>query len=179
VWTSGPEKNLEGAALKEETDHRFQRLLRLLSIVQEQPGQSAQELADHFGISKRNFFRDIKLLQDSGFSIESEGGYHLRGERITTPSSAASNPPGLNPWDQPSAGPVKIEIRLEPWLTRLLEQQPLHPSQQIHNHHLTLQSNPDRILDWLMSVQGAELLQPAWLRGSLLRRAEQIVERYR
>jgi len=168
--------------MKDDANHRFQRLLRLLSTIQEKPGQSAQDLAEQFGTSKRNLFRDIKLLQDSGFEIDSEGGYRLNGGGLPAPNPSSSAPPlgqGLNPWEVTAAGPVRIEIRIEPALARQLAQNPLHISQRLSNGRLSLQvSGPDRVVDWLMSVQGAELLEPAWLRGSLQRRAQEPVKRY-
>lgn len=167
--------------MKDDATHRFQRLLRLLTTIQENPGQSAQDLAELFGTSKRNLFRDIKLLQDSGFEMDSEGGYRLTGGGLPTPSQAAgpSLGQGLNPWEVSAAGTVRIEIKVEPALARQLAQSPLHLSQRLSNDRLSLQvSGPDRVVDWLMSVQGAELLEPAWLRGSLQRRAQELVKKY-
>jgi predicted DNA-binding transcriptional regulator YafY len=167
--------------MKDDASHRFQRLLRLLSTIQENPGQSAQELAEQFGTSRRNLFRDIKLLQDSGFEIDSEGGYRLQGGGTPVPGGAAGPAlaQGLNPWEVAAAGPVRIEIKVEPSLARQLAQNPLHISQRLNNGRLSLQvSGPDRVIDWLMSVQGAELLEPSWLRGSLQRRAQELVKRY-
>ncbi|MBS2036118.1 HTH domain-containing protein [bacterium] len=167
--------------MTDDASHRFQRLLRLLTVIQENPGRSAQELAEHFGTSKRNLFRDIKLLQDSGFEVESEGGYHLKGGS-SLPQTQAAGPPlvqGLNPWEVAAAGPVRIEIKVEPSLARQLAQNPLHISQRLNNGRLSLQvSGPDRVVDWLMSVQGAELLEPSWLRGSIQRRAQELLKRY-
>ena len=163
----------------EDVSHRFQRLLRLLSEIKEKPGQSAQNLAEQFGTSKRNLFRDIKLLQDSGFTIDSEGGYRLAG---SPPEIASMGEPalqqGLHPWELPGAGPVRLELKIEPGLARALQHQPLHPTQKIVGNHLSLIANPDRVVDWLMSVQGAELLEPDWLRGSLARRAQQLLKTY-
>lgn len=165
--------------MKDDATHRFQRLLRLLSTIQEKPGQSAQELSEQFGTSKRNLFRDIKLLQDSGFEVDSESGYRLSGGGLPTPSAGPALGQGLNPWEVPAAGPVRIEIQVEPALARQLAQSPLHISQRLSNGRLSLQvSGPDRVLDWLMSVQGAELLEPSWLRSSLQRRAQELVKRY-
>lgn len=163
--------------MKEDVSHRFQRLLRLLNAIKDKPGQSAQDLAEQFGTSKRNLFRDIKLLQDSGFRIDSEGGYSLGGGAPAL--LEAPHTQGLHPWEQKAAGPVKIEIKLEAGLARVLQNQPLHSSQKIEGNRLTLQANPDRVVDWLMSVQGAELLEPSWLRGTLARRAEDLVNRYK
>lgn len=163
--------------MKEEMSHRFQRLLGLVSEIQSQPGQSTQELAEKFGTSKRNLFRDIKLLQDTGFDIRNDGGYRIEGGGLELPQLPE---PGLQPWSVPGAGEVKIVIRVDSQLARILQTCPLHPSQNLKGDRLTLKvTGPDRVLDWLMSVQGAELLEPSWLRGSLQRRAEALVERYR
>lgn len=166
--------------MRDDASHRFQRLLRLLSTIQENPGQSAQDLAEQFGTSKRNLFRDIKLLQDSGFEVDSEGGYRLQGGASPLPGAAGpALSQGLNPWEVAAAGPVRIEIKVEPSLARQLAQSPLHISQRLSNGRLSLQvSGPDRVIDWLMSVQGAELIEPSWLRGTLQRRAQELVKRY-
>ena len=161
--------------MKEEVKHRFQRLLRLLDEIKNKPGQNAQQLAETFGESKRNLFRDIKLLQESGFEITSEGGYRLNG------AEPALNQPeqGLHPWDVKAAAPVKVEIQVESGLARQLQRQPLHPSQELKGDRLILKvSGPDRVVDWLMSVQGAELLSPRWLRGAIARRAKELAQRY-
>jgi biotin operon repressor len=163
--------------MKDDASHRFQRLLQLLEEVRSEPGQSAQQLAEKFGTSKRNLFRDIKLLQESGFEIESEDGYRLSGSAsgaLQTLSGA-----GQNPWNVASAAPVAFTIKIEPTLAQALRQQPLHDSQVIEGPHLYLEANPDRVADWLMGVPGAELIEPSWMRGTLKRRAEEIAERYR
>ncbi len=163
--------------MKDDASHRFQRLLQLLEQVRSEPGQSAQQLAEKFGTSKRNLFRDIKLLQESGFDIESEDGYRLSGS--ATAALQALSGAGQNPWNVTSAAPVAFTIKIEPTLAQALRQQPLHDSQVIEGHYLYLEANPDRVADWLMGVPGAELLEPSWMRGTLKRRAEEIAERYR
>ncbi|MBT9588381.1 HTH domain-containing protein [bacterium] len=174
-----PKKGGKVCPNMEDVSHRFQRLLRLLSEIKEKPGQSAQDLAEQFGTSKRNLFRDIKLLQDSGFTIESEGGYSLAGSPPEF-ASMGEGPlqQGLHPWELPGAAPVRLELRIEPGLARALHHQPLHPTQKIVGNRLSLIANPDRVVDWLMSIQGAELLEPSWLRGSLARRAQELLKTY-
>lgn len=163
--------------MKEDVNHRFQRLLRLLDEIKANPGQSAQQLAETFGESKRNLFRDIKLLQESGFDISSEGGYRLGDDE----GVGVLGPPetGMHPWDVKAASPVEVEIKVEPGLAKVLEKNPLHPSQQLKGDRLKLKvSGPDRIVDWLMSVQAAELVSPRWLRGTVARRAKDLAQRY-
>lgn len=173
--------------MSENPSHRFQRLLAILKEVQDTPGQSASDLAEKFGTSKRNLFRDIKLLQESGFAIESEaGGYRVdqpkpsRGKK----SSSASGPvavlqQGLHPWNVNAAATVPMEIKVEPALAEQLRQNPLHPTQTIRGNKLTIEvSGADRVVDWLMSVQGAELLEPSWLRGTIARRAQAVADLY-
>ncbi len=164
--------------MKEDMSHRFQRLLGLLAEIKDSPGQTTLQLSEKFGTSKRNLFRDIKLLQESGFAIRNEEGYHLDSEPPaflgTTPSQ------GLQPWNVDGAGAVELVIRVESGLAQTLRAEPLHPSQSIKGNVVTLKvSGPDRVVDWLMSVQGAELLEPSWLRGSLHRRAQALAQTYR
>lgn len=158
--------------MSEKANHRFQRLLLLAQEIQARPGQKAEELAKKMGVSKRNLFRDIKLLQESGYSISNQS------EGYTSQSQPLEH--GLSPWSLPGAGEVEITIRLDKQLAAKLTQSPLHPSQQIRNQKMTLKvSGADRVVDWLLSVEGAELLEPTWLRGSLLRRAEALTQLYK
>ena len=163
--------------MKDDASHRFQRLLQLLEDIRNDPGQSAQQLAEKFGTSKRNLFRDIKLLQESGFEIESEDGYRLSSSSAVPPHELSGS--GQNPWNVAAAAPVAFTIKIEPSLAQCLRQQPLHPSQVIEGPYLYLEANPDRVTDWLMGVPAAELLEPSWMRGTLKRRAEELIERYR
>lgn len=162
-----------------EDNHRFQRLLGILRRIGQQPGLSAQQLADEFGTSKRNLFRDIKLLQESGFEIRSDGGYSIEGGGIepTRPGDDALEQ-GLNPWSASGSRPVELTIRVESRLREILRGAPLHDSQRIDGDRLYVTASPDRVADWLLAVEGAELLEPTWLRGSLQRRASQIADLY-
>lgn len=163
--------------MKEDMSHRFQRLLGLLATIKDSPGQTTLQLAEKFGTSKRNLFRDIKLLQDSGFAIRNEEGYHLDSDSLPLPSVPS---PGLQPWNVEGAGAVELVIRVESSLAQALQEAPLHPSQTLKGNLLKLKvTGPDRVVDWLMSVQGAELLEPSWLRGSLHRRAQALAQTYR
>ena len=167
----------ERSRVKEDVKHRFQRLLRLLDEIKSNPGQSAQQLAETFGESKRNLFRDIKLLQESGFEISSSDGYRLAEGGETGRSLPEA---GLHPWEVRGAAPVEIEIQLEPGLAKKLKGSPIHDSQELlKGDRMRLRvSGADRIVDWLMSVQGAELVSPRWLRGTLARRAREVAQRY-
>lgn len=163
--------------MKEDMSHRFQRLLGLLAEIKESPGQTTLQLSEKFGTSKRNLFRDIKLLQESGFAIRNEEGYHLDDEAMPIASVPSQ---GLQPWNVEGAGAVELVIRVESSLAQALRDNPLHPSQTLKGNTLRLKvTGPDRVVDWLMSVQGAELLEPSWLRGSLHRRAQALAQTYR
>lgn len=159
----------------DEKKHRFQRLMRLLDEIKNRPGQTAQQLADLLGKSKRNVFRDIRLLIQSGFEISTAGGYRLANEHASQPLPDQA----LHLWEVRGAGPVEVELRVEPRVARVLQDAPLHTSQNIKGEKLTLTvTGPDRVIDWTLATEGVELIKPTWLRRALARRAQQLVELY-
>lgn len=64
------------------------RLLRLLSLLQDQRARTGRELADHLGVTDRTLRHDIARLRELGYPINAErgstGGYRL-GQGATMP----------------------------------------------------------------------------------------------
>ncbi|HYZ98116.1 MAG TPA: YafY family protein [Acidimicrobiales bacterium] len=81
------------------------RLLRLLSLLQSQPGGTGPELADRLGVTPRTIRRDVDRLRQLGYPVEAvtgaEGGYRLR--------PGASLPPLL--LDDEEAVAVSVGLR--------------------------------------------------------------------
>ena len=152
-----------------ELGHRFLRLLKILDYIRENPGQMAEQLAEHFGQSKRNLYRDLKLLEEAGFPVKSDRGYRLEG-----PSPVEF---GL----APASGNADVELvcRVEKNQADRLRKAPVHSSQEIHGDRLSLRvPDADAFVDWLLGHPGVELIEPIWLRRSLRRRAQELAERY-
>ena len=65
--------------------NRFDRVTSILLLLQTRSVITAQFLADHFGVSERTIYRDIRTLENAGVPIGSEAGvgYFLeRGYRL-------------------------------------------------------------------------------------------------
>ena len=56
---------------------RLARLLKMILLIQAQPGLSAEELARRCSIGERQIFRDLQLLEVSGVPIYHDQGYRL------------------------------------------------------------------------------------------------------
>lgn len=53
---------------------RLERLDAVLQLLRDRPGITAAELGDRLGTSTRNVFRDVALLRDRGYPVESSRG---------------------------------------------------------------------------------------------------------
>ena len=54
---------------------RTERLFATILLLQNRPNLTSRDLADHFGVSRRTIFRDLKALSESGVPLTySEGG---------------------------------------------------------------------------------------------------------
>ncbi|SDJ11117.1 Predicted DNA-binding transcriptional regulator YafY, contains an HTH and WYL domains [Actinokineospora alba] len=85
------------------------RLLRLLSLLQDQRARTGSELADHLGVTGRTLRHDIARLRELGYPIHAErgstGGYRL--------GQGASMPPLLLDDDEAVAVAVAIGVAEE------------------------------------------------------------------
>jgi predicted DNA-binding transcriptional regulator YafY len=46
--------------------NRTERLFNILLLLQQRPSLTSRDLADHFNVSRRTIFRDLRSLADSG-----------------------------------------------------------------------------------------------------------------
>jgi len=58
---------------------RIERLLRLLLLVQHEPGLTSAQIQDRLGVSRRTFYRDLDALSEAGLAIHhsEQGGYRF------------------------------------------------------------------------------------------------------
>src|SRR5690606_29626707 len=63
----------------ERTLNRTERLFALILLLQNRPNLTSRELAEHFGVSRRTIFRDLRALSESGVPLTyaEGGGYEI------------------------------------------------------------------------------------------------------
>lgn len=59
--------------------NRTERLFALILLLQNRPNMTSRELAEHFGVSRRTVFRDLRALTESGVPLTyaEGGGYEI------------------------------------------------------------------------------------------------------
>ncbi|MBN4056252.1 YafY family transcriptional regulator [Rhodothermus sp. AH-315-K08] len=64
---------------EERRMNRTERLFALVLLLQNRPNMSSRILAEHFGISRRTVFRDLRALTESGVPLTyaEDGGYEI------------------------------------------------------------------------------------------------------
>ena len=64
---------------RERTLNRTERLFALILLLQNRPSMTSRDLAEHFGVSRRTIFRDLRALSESGVPLTyaDEGGYEI------------------------------------------------------------------------------------------------------
>lgn len=63
----------------DRTLNKTERLFAIVLLLQNRPNLSSRDLADHFGVSRRTIFRDLRALSESGVPLTyaDEGGYEI------------------------------------------------------------------------------------------------------
>lgn len=63
----------------ERTLNKTERLFALVLLLQNRPSMSSRDLAEHFGVSRRTIFRDLRTLSESGVPLTyaDGGGYEI------------------------------------------------------------------------------------------------------
>ena len=63
----------------ERTQNRTERLFALVLLLQSRPNMTSRDLAEHFGVSRRTIFRDLRALGESGVPLTyaEGGGYEI------------------------------------------------------------------------------------------------------
>lgn len=64
---------------REKSQNRTERLFNIILVLQNRPNMSSRDLADHFGVSRRTIFRDLRALGEAGVPLTyaGEGGYEI------------------------------------------------------------------------------------------------------
>ncbi len=64
---------------EERRFNRTERLFALVLLLQNRPNLTSRDLSDHFGVSRRTIFRDLRALTESGVPLTyaEEGGYEI------------------------------------------------------------------------------------------------------
>lgn len=63
----------------DRTLNKTERLFALVLLLQNRPNMTSKDLADHFGVSRRTIFRDLRTLGESGVPLTyaESGGYEI------------------------------------------------------------------------------------------------------
>lgn len=63
----------------ERSLNRTERLFALILLLQNRPNMTSREIAEHFGVSRRTVFRDLRALSESGVPLTyaEGGGYEI------------------------------------------------------------------------------------------------------
>ncbi len=64
---------------RERAHNRTERLFALVLLLQNRPNMTSRDLAEHFGVSRRTIFRDLRALGESGVPLTygEKGGYEI------------------------------------------------------------------------------------------------------
>lgn len=64
---------------RKRTLNRTERLFALVLLLQNKPSMTSRDLAEHFGVTRRTIFRDLRALGESGVPLTyaEEGGYEI------------------------------------------------------------------------------------------------------
>jgi predicted DNA-binding transcriptional regulator YafY len=64
---------------EERRMNRTERLFALVLLLQNRPNMSSRDLSEHFGVSRRTVFRDLRALTESGVPLTyaEDGGYEI------------------------------------------------------------------------------------------------------
>ena len=65
--------------MREKAQNRTERLFNIILLLQNRPHLSSRDLADHFGVSRRTVFGDLRALSESGVPLTyaDDGGYEI------------------------------------------------------------------------------------------------------
>jgi len=65
------------SANEERRANRTERLFATILLLQNRPNMTSRDLAEHFGVSRRTIFRDLRALSESGVPYSEGGGYEI------------------------------------------------------------------------------------------------------
>lgn len=130
--------------------NRTERLFALILLLQNRPNMSSRELAEHFGVSRRTVFRDLRALSESGVPLTyaEGGGYEI-----------------LEGYQLP---PLMLSAREAATLLIGTEFMKLQPDASLRKDadevELKIRSVlPDEVRDYIDTLKDRTVLDPYWL----------------
>lgn len=128
-------------------------------------------------------FQDGRWYLDA-FDRESLEKRTLRLERIQNLEISAERFPsrgfipeeaGFHAWDIDGEEPTVVVLEVMPQLARWLVENPPHPSLEVKQPRASLKVRaPENLIPWLLSLRGAKLLSPVWLKEKVLSRLREL-----
>jgi len=122
----------------------------MVLLLQNRPNMTSRDLAEHFGVSRRTIFRDLRALSDSGVPLTyaEEGGYEiLEGYQLPPLMLTAREAATL------LMGTAFMRLQSDPSLSKDADQVGLKIRSVL----------PREIREYVDSLQGRTVLDPYWI----------------
>lgn len=135
---------------EERRVNRTERLFAMVLLLQNRPNMTSRDLADHFGVSRRTVFRDLRALSESGVPLTyaEEGGYEiLEGYQLPPLMLTAREAATL------LMGTAFMRLQSDPSLSQDADQVGLKIRSVL----------PREIREYVDSLQGRTVLDPYWI----------------
>lgn len=110
------------------------------------------------------------------FRVERIRELELTPEVFTRP--AAPDSPHFHKWDLVGAEPVMVRCRVDAPVARWLQENPVHPSQQVRGEELSLAvRDTESFLIWALGLSHCEVLEPESVRERMRQRLQEMLAR--
>ncbi len=98
-------------------------------------------------------------------------------QHFPMPAGYEASQAHFHKWDLVDRPPQQVRCRVDHELARWLEENPVHPSQQLQGEFFELQVRDlDALAHWLLGLKGVEALSPPVLRDKMLEKAQTILQ---
>jgi predicted DNA-binding transcriptional regulator YafY len=120
--------------------------------------------------------RDPEDKLHKNFRIERIREFELLSQTFKRPKAPAS--PHFHKWDLVGGEPVEIRCRVDSPVARWLQENPIHPSQQLLDNELLLSvRDTESFLIWALGLSHCEVLEPPSVRERMRQRLQDLLAR--
>ena len=138
---------------EEKTLNRTERLFAEVLLLQNRPNMTSRDLAEHFGVSRRTIFRDLRALGEAGVPLTyaEDGGYEiLEGYQLPPLMLTAQEAATL------LIGTEFTKLQPDPSLRQDADEVALKIRSVL----------PDEVRDYIDTLQERTVLDPYWLHST-------------
>ncbi|MBT9583721.1 WYL domain-containing transcriptional regulator [bacterium] len=98
---------------------------------------------------------------------------------FTVPDGYDSKAALFHKWDIAQHEPMRVRCRVSSELCQWLEENPVHPTQRLHDDEFTLQVRDlEALAQWLLGLQGLVVIEPEALRVLIREKAQGLAQKY-